>query len=152
MLVVARLPPALECARNRHDAGGWGTWQLATCILAPSEGVEILPRLINRADDCRNLGPAFDRADCLWPMAGRVTVLRQEPHRKRVSLDQAIEIHAKALKHRFGVRAPLVAREKAHHCRSSGDHEGHAVWRKVAAVAEALLAPSRSDDFMNFPH
>ena len=72
------------------------------CILAPSEGVEILPRLINRADERRNLGPAFDRAACLWPWVGRVTVLRQ--HRMRVSLDQAIEIHAKALRHRFGVQ------------------------------------------------
>jgi hypothetical protein len=30
-----------------------------------------------------------------------------------VSLDQAIEIHAKALKHRFGNRATLLAQERA---------------------------------------
>jgi hypothetical protein len=33
-----------------------------------------------------------------------------------VSLDQAIEIHAKALKHRFGNRATLLAEERARHC------------------------------------
>ena len=48
-----------------------------------------------------------------------------------VSLNQAIEIHAKVLAHRFGDRAPLLAREKAHHCSASGDDEGHAVWLRV---------------------
>jgi hypothetical protein len=57
-----------------------------------------------------------------------------------VSLDQAIEIHAKALKHRFGKRAPLLAEEKAHNCAAQGDDEGYAVWRQVAAVAETLPA------------
>ena len=55
-----------------------------------------------------------------------------------VSLDQAIEIHAKALKYRYGNRAPLLAEERAHHCAMQGDDEGHAVWRKVAAVAGTL--------------
>jgi hypothetical protein len=53
-------------------------------------------------------------------------------------LTQAIEIHAKALKHRFGKRAALLAEEKAHHCAAQGDDEGYAVWRRVAAVAEKL--------------
>jgi len=57
----------------------------------------------------------------------------------RVSLDQAIEIHAKVLRYRFGKRAPSLARERAHHCLASGDHDGHSVWRRVAVVAEALL-------------
>jgi hypothetical protein len=56
-----------------------------------------------------------------------------------VSLNQAIEIHAKVLAHRFGDRAPLLAQEKAHHCSVSGDNEGHAVWLQVAAVAEMLI-------------
>ena len=56
-----------------------------------------------------------------------------------VSLNQAVEIHAKVLKHRFGKRAPLLAREKAHQCSASGDHEGHVIWLRVAAVAETLL-------------
>jgi hypothetical protein len=57
-----------------------------------------------------------------------------------VSLDQAIEIHAKALKHRYGERAPLLAEEKADHCAARGDDEGYAVWRRVAVIAEMLPA------------
>jgi hypothetical protein len=56
-----------------------------------------------------------------------------------VSLDQAIEIHAKALRYRFGRQAPALAKEKAVNCSASGDHEGETVWLRVAAVAEALL-------------
>ena len=55
-----------------------------------------------------------------------------------VSLDQAIEIHAKALKYRFGNRAPLLAEEKAQHCAAQGDDEGRVVWLRVAAVAGIL--------------
>jgi hypothetical protein len=51
-----------------------------------------------------------------------------------VSLTEAIEIHAKALKHRFGKRAALLAEEKADHCAAEGDDEGYAVWRRVASV------------------
>jgi hypothetical protein len=56
-----------------------------------------------------------------------------------VSLNQAIEIHAKALAHRFGDRASLLAQEEAHDCSASGDNEGHTVWLRVAAVAEMIL-------------
>jgi hypothetical protein len=55
-----------------------------------------------------------------------------------VSLTQAIEIHAKALKHRFGKRAALLAEENAHHCAARGDDEAYAVWRRVASVAEKI--------------
>jgi hypothetical protein len=55
-----------------------------------------------------------------------------------VSLDQAIEIHAKALKHRFGNRATLLAQERARHCAAKGDDEGCAVWLRVATVAGML--------------
>ena len=55
-----------------------------------------------------------------------------------VSLNQAIEIHAKALKYRFGKRAALLAEEKADHCAARGDDEGYAVWLQVAAVAGML--------------
>jgi hypothetical protein len=57
----------------------------------------------------------------------------------RVSLKQAIEIHAKVLKYRFAGRAPELAREKAQSCSASNDHEGHRVWLEVAEVAESLL-------------
>jgi hypothetical protein len=56
----------------------------------------------------------------------------------RVSLKQAIEIHAKVLKYRFGRRAP----EKARTCSATNDHEGHHVWLEVADVAELLLRAS----------
>ena len=59
-----------------------------------------------------------------------------------VSLDQAIEIHARALRYRFGNRAALVAEEKSHHCAARGDNEGRAVWQRVAAVAGTLLDPT----------
>jgi hypothetical protein len=55
-----------------------------------------------------------------------------------VTLNQAIEIHAKALKYRFGDRAALLAEEKAHHCAARGDDEGRVVWLRVAAVAGTL--------------
>jgi hypothetical protein len=55
-----------------------------------------------------------------------------------VSLNQAIEIHAKALRYRFGERAALLAEEKAHQCAARGDDEGSAVWLRVAAVAGTL--------------
>ncbi len=56
-----------------------------------------------------------------------------------MSLTEAIEIHAKALKYRFGGRAPELARQTADRCRRMNDHDGHAVWLRVADVAEALL-------------
>jgi hypothetical protein len=56
-----------------------------------------------------------------------------------VSLTQAIEMHAKALKYRFGGRAPELAREWALRCSAAKDDEGHRVWLEVAEVAELLL-------------
>jgi hypothetical protein len=38
-----------------------------------------------------------------------------------VSLDQAIEMHAMALKCRAGVKAPDLARDKALRCQAIGD-------------------------------
>jgi hypothetical protein len=61
-----------------------------------------------------------------------------------VSLDQAIEIHARALRYRFGNRAALVAKEKAHHCAARGDDEGRAVWQRVAAAAGMLALGEES--------
>jgi hypothetical protein len=55
-----------------------------------------------------------------------------------VSLNQAIEIHAKALKYRFGKRAALLAEEKADHCAAEGDDEGYDVWLRVASAAEMI--------------
>jgi hypothetical protein len=48
------------------------------------------------------------------------------------------------LGYRFGGQAFMLAREKAHNCLALGDHEGNAVWLKVAAVAEKLLPARRT--------
>jgi hypothetical protein len=72
------------------------------------------------------------------------TVSRQEA-RLHVSLDQAIDIHAKALTYRFGRTAPDRARLRARDCSANGDREGHVVWDKVAAIAEQLLTTQRPD-------
>jgi hypothetical protein len=69
-----------------------------------------------------------------------------------VSLDQAIEIHAKALKHRFGNRATLLAEERARHCAAKGDDEGCAVWLRVASVAGMLRNFRRQHPFVEEMH
>ena len=56
-----------------------------------------------------------------------------------ISLDQAIEIYARAMKRWSGRHAPRKAREKAEQLARAGDHEGHLVWIKVGEVAEALI-------------
>jgi hypothetical protein len=70
-----------------------------------------------------------------------MTILRQGGRHMNVSLTQAIEIHAKALKHRFGKRVALLAEEKADHCAAEGDDEGYAVWLRVRR-----REPSRSQE------
>ena len=72
------------------------------------------------------------------------TVSRQEA-RLHVSLDQAIDIHAKALTYRYGLTAPQRARLRGRDCSANGDREGHVVWDKVAAIAEQLLTAQRPD-------
>jgi hypothetical protein len=77
-------------------------------------------------------------------VVGRVAARRVLAARRRpvpamhVTLDQAIEIHAKALRHRYGPTAPRLAREQARKLASIGDREGQVVWLKVAEVTEAL--------------
>lgn len=56
----------------------------------------------------------------------------------KVSLEEAIEIHAKVLRARHKHRAPRKARDHALHLRRNGDHDGHDVWLRVAEVAEML--------------
>jgi hypothetical protein len=57
-----------------------------------------------------------------------------------ITLDQAVEMHAKALKYRAGVRAPAIARDRARRCVAAGDQGGYDIWQNVASQAEALLA------------
>jgi hypothetical protein len=56
-----------------------------------------------------------------------------------ISLEQAVEIHARALTHRLAREAPEKARERARALGHVGDSEGHGVWMQVADAAERLL-------------
>lgn len=56
-----------------------------------------------------------------------------------ISLEQAVEIHARALTRRLRRDAPTNARERAGDLQRAGDSEGHGVWLRVAESAERLL-------------
>lgn len=55
-----------------------------------------------------------------------------------ITLDQAIEIHARVLIFRAGPTAVRRAQDTALSCKSRGDLFGHEVWMKVAATVEDL--------------
>jgi hypothetical protein len=57
----------------------------------------------------------------------------------KVSLEQAIEIHARALVRKHRDKAPCNARSYAAAREDCGDHEGYGVWLGVAAEAERIL-------------
>jgi hypothetical protein len=57
-----------------------------------------------------------------------------------VSLEQAIEIHARALSRRFKNDAPANARQRAAQLKEKGDYEGHLVWLDVAETSQRLLS------------
>ncbi len=57
-----------------------------------------------------------------------------------VSLDQAIDIHARVLKYWHGDKAPQEARARALECGTVGDFEGLQAWARVARLCEALHA------------
>jgi hypothetical protein len=54
-----------------------------------------------------------------------------------VSLDQAINIHARVLKYWHGDKAPQEARARALECGTAGDFEGLQAWARVARLCEA---------------
>jgi hypothetical protein len=63
-----------------------------------------------------------------------------------VSLEQAIEIHGKALKYRKGARAgAAIATEEAERCKAIGDPEGFDVWLRVRDVIEGLDDERKAD-------
>ena len=64
-----------------------------------------------------------------------------------ISLDQAIEIHARVLMHRLNNKAPFCARRRAVALRQLGDEEGHTVWLSVAKTAERLLIDVEKPQF-----
>jgi hypothetical protein len=55
-----------------------------------------------------------------------------------VSLEQAIEIHAKVLNRIHGKKASSDARKKANQLAEAGDQDGYRVWMKVGEAAERL--------------
>jgi len=57
-----------------------------------------------------------------------------------ISLDEAIHMHARALKGRAGKKSPMLARIRAGDLKEKGDHEGFRVWTQVGEQAEMLLA------------
>ncbi len=59
-----------------------------------------------------------------------------------ISLEQAIEIHARALVTRFREGGPVTARRYAAARRDCGDLGGHDVWLAVALAAEQMLVPA----------
>ncbi len=56
----------------------------------------------------------------------------------QISLDQAIEIHARVLKYWHRDSAPQEARARALDCATVGDFEGFQAWAKVARLCGAL--------------
>jgi hypothetical protein len=63
-----------------------------------------------------------------------------------VSLDEAIGIHARALKSRSGKRSRLVARLRAHDLMAKGDAEGFRIWMQVGEQAAQLLAAQAAEE------
>ncbi len=61
-----------------------------------------------------------------------------------ISLDQAIGMHARALKGRAGKKSPMIARLRANDLKEMGDHEGYRVWMLVGEHAARLLAAQAS--------
>ena len=57
-----------------------------------------------------------------------------------ISLDEAIHMHARALKGRAGGNSPMLARLRAGDLRDKGDLEGFRIWTRVGEQAELLLA------------
>ena len=71
--------------------------------------------------------------------------MRNEGRVMDVSLQQAIEIHARSMEFRFGSKsARRRACQKAMRCREGGDLEGFAVWMRVRdAIAEDNAPPHK---------
>ena len=55
-----------------------------------------------------------------------------------ISIEQAIEIHAKSAISLGGNRAEKSTRERAEHCKTRGDTDGYETWTKVADTIRHL--------------
>jgi hypothetical protein len=63
-----------------------------------------------------------------------------------VTLEQAIAIHARALKSRAGKRSRRMAELRAQSFKARGDLEGFRVWMLVGEQAERLIAAEAEAD------
>ena len=73
------------------------------------------------------------------PMSRPSWVVRAARNRTmHISIDQAIEIHAKSAISLGGSRAEKSTRERAEHCRTRGDTDGYETWTKVADTIRTL--------------
>jgi hypothetical protein len=55
-----------------------------------------------------------------------------------ISLEQAIEIHAKSAISLGGARAEKSTRARADHCKTRGDTDGYETWTRVADAIRTL--------------
>ncbi len=62
-----------------------------------------------------------------------------------ITLDQAIEIHAKVLKSRHGKGAIKSTGERATQCQSVGDFEGTEIWLRVKVEIERQVDDIKSE-------
>ncbi len=63
-----------------------------------------------------------------------------------LTLEDAIEIHGRALKYRKGAKiGAAFAEEEAQRCKANGDDEGFDVWLKVSAVIARLDGEARAE-------
>lgn len=62
-----------------------------------------------------------------------------------ITLDESIEIYARAMRSWFGSDAPEEARSKAERARENGDEEGFDVWSKVAEIAATVSDQPRAN-------
>jgi hypothetical protein len=68
-----------------------------------------------------------------------------------ISLEEAIHIHARALKSRKGGKAPEMAAERAQQFKDTGDVEGFDVWMRVEAETRQLLCMENAAATMEEP-
>ena len=66
-----------------------------------------------------------------------------------ISLDEAIEIHARVLIYRAGKNAIKRAKESADLCKRRGDLWGHDVWMKVAKTVDMIKITTSREKHLN---
>jgi hypothetical protein len=62
-----------------------------------------------------------------------------------IDLDEAIEIHARVSRARFGKVAKKRALKTAHQLRRAGDHAGAAVWERLAAEIQRAETRTKAE-------